>query len=213
GAGEVARLKEARRDAPLASSPSGGLLAAGGERQVSLRDAATGVQRYFLNASRHESKRLAFTPDGQTLVSAGLERDEAVRFGQLLPESTVVCLWDVTTGQRRKLPLPLFSTDALAIAADASVILWGEPRSRGVPLGGRPARAGGPAPPAPRPAPGPPPPGPPQPRRGPHLRRLQPVASPPRPRRRGHGPALRRRPHPRLLRGGARVQPVGGPDA
>jgi WD40 repeat protein len=128
--GEVALLKEARRGAPLAYSPSGGLLAAGGERQVSLRDSGTGVQRYFLNASRHQSKRLAFTTDGQTLVSAGVEQDEP---GRLLSESTVVCLWDVTTGRRRKLPVPLFSTDALAVAADASVILWGEPRARGVP--------------------------------------------------------------------------------
>lgn len=126
-AGEVSLLKEARRGAPLAYSPSGGLLAAGGEGQLSLRDTGTGVQRYFLNAWRHHSECLAFTPDGQTLLSAGVDQGEA---GPL----KVVTLWDVSTGRRRKLPVPFpVGTDALAVAPDASVVLWGEPRSRGVP--------------------------------------------------------------------------------
>src|SRR5271166_6284814 len=56
--------------ASLAWSPSGDLLATSGEGQVSLRDIRTGVERYFLKATSHRSYNLAFTPDGQTLVSA-----------------------------------------------------------------------------------------------------------------------------------------------
>src|SRR5437773_33425 len=54
--------------APLAYSPSGGLLAIGGERQLSHRDSRTGNELFFPGASAHQSLRLAFTPDGRTLV-------------------------------------------------------------------------------------------------------------------------------------------------
>jgi WD40 repeat protein len=112
--------------APLAWSPSGEYLAAAAEGQVSLRDSRTGVERYFANAASHQGQRLAFTPDGQTLVSAGYD-DEG---GPV----TAVVLWDVASAARRKLPTGFRGgTDALAVSGDASLVLWREPPARGVP--------------------------------------------------------------------------------
>ncbi len=114
--------------APLAYSPSGGLLAVGGERQLSLRDSGTGVQAYFRNVGTHQSLRLAFTPDGQTLVSAGAEDNEDGR------RRMAVVLWDVADGRRRKLPVPFpVGTDLLAVTWDGSLLLWCEPSSHIVP--------------------------------------------------------------------------------
>jgi WD40 repeat protein len=112
--------------APLAWSPSGEFLAAAAEGQVSLRDSRTGVERYFANAASHQGHRLAFTPDGQTLVSAGYD-DEG---GPV----TAVVLWDVASAARRKLPARFRAgTDVLAVSGDASLVLWREPPGRGVP--------------------------------------------------------------------------------
>jgi WD40 repeat protein len=112
--------------APLAWSPSGEFLAAAAEGQVSLRDSRTGVERYFANATSHQSHRLAFAPDGQTLVSAGYD-DEG---GPV----TAVVLWDVASAIRRKLATGFRGgTDALAISGDASLVLWHQPPARGVP--------------------------------------------------------------------------------
>ncbi len=111
--------------APLAWSPSGDSLAAAAEGQVSLRDTRSGVERFFANAASHQSHRLAFTPDGQTLVSAGYD-DEG---GPV----TAVVLWDVASALRRKLPTRFRGgTDAVAVSADAALVLWREPPSRGV---------------------------------------------------------------------------------
>jgi WD40 repeat protein len=112
--------------APLAWSPSGDILAVASEGQVSLRDSRTGVERYFANAASHQSQRLAFTPDGQTLVSAGYD-DEG---GPV----TAVVLWDVATAARRKLPTRFRGgTEAIAVSGDAFLVLWREPPARGVP--------------------------------------------------------------------------------
>jgi WD40 repeat protein len=111
---------------PLAWSPLGEFLAAAAEGQVSLRDSRTGVERYFANATSHQSQRLAFTPDGQTLVSAGYDDEGG-------PAPAVV-LWDVASAARRKLPTGFRGgTDALAVSGDASLVLWREPPARGVP--------------------------------------------------------------------------------
>jgi WD40 repeat protein len=113
--------------APLAWSPSGDLLAGGGERQVLLRDTRTGVARYFQKAATHQSHCMAFTPDGQTLVSAGVDHEGGRRL-------TVVVLFDVATGNRRKLPVPYpLGTTILAVSGDASLLLWCEPPERGQP--------------------------------------------------------------------------------
>jgi WD40 repeat protein len=126
--GEVGLLREGRRRGPLAYSPSGSLLAIGGDQRLSLRDSRTGQQRYFLNPSLHECGCLAFAPGGRTLVTAGCGQaggDESPR---------AVMLWDVRGGGQRKLPVPFRAgTEALAIAPDASVVLWREPPDRGVP--------------------------------------------------------------------------------
>jgi len=107
--------------APLAWSPSGDLLAVAGERQVLLRDRNTGVARYFQKAATHQSQCLAFTPDGQTLVSAGVDEEG----GRPI---TAVVLFDVATGNRRKLPVPFpLGTTVLAASGDASLLLLCEP--------------------------------------------------------------------------------------
>jgi WD40 repeat protein len=112
--------------ASLAYSGSGNMLAIGREYQAGLRLSRTGEQRYFLNALGHHSSYLAFTPDEKTLVSAG------VAVGEGRPPA--VALWDVASGRKRNLPTPLpAGTQALAMAPDASVVLWCEPPSRGVP--------------------------------------------------------------------------------
>jgi len=69
-AGEVGLLKEKDRPfrgaaevcCPLAYSPTGDLLAAGGERQVSLRENDNGFQKYFASAWYHQSRCLAWFP-------------------------------------------------------------------------------------------------------------------------------------------------------
>jgi WD40 repeat protein len=130
---EAQLLEDARRIGPrpyasptqsraaLGYSSSGTLLAIGRPNQVGLRDRQTSITRYFLNALCHHTRRLAFTPDEETLVSAGLEHDA----GDLKP---VVALWDVSSGRKRKLPTPFpAGTQALAITPDASIVLWYEP--------------------------------------------------------------------------------------
>jgi WD40 repeat protein len=135
-AGTVQPLKEPRTPAPLAPPPegflsplafsrSGGLLAVGGDSQVSLRDNRTGLEKYILNAIGHQSRCLAFTPDEHTLVSAGIDPGNAGRH-------TAVVLWDVATTRRRKLPAPGVG-DPLAIARDAALLLWCEPPMRDIP--------------------------------------------------------------------------------
>jgi WD40 repeat protein len=106
--------------APLAYSPAENLLAAGGERQLSLRDGRTGVQR-FVRPTDHQSQALAFTPDGRTLVSAGLS-------GNAARPVKAVTLWDVAHGEGRKLTVPLpAGAEALAMTRDAALVLWHEP--------------------------------------------------------------------------------------
>ena len=112
---------------PLAWSPSGDFLAAGGEWQLLLRESDTGVARYFQKATNHQSHCLAFTADGQTLVSTGLDFGD----GRIV---TAVVLFDVATGNRRKLPIDVpLATTVLAVSADATLLLWCEPPSRGTP--------------------------------------------------------------------------------
>jgi WD40 repeat protein len=130
--GEVQLLEDARRiglppyaspseSVPsLAYSASGTLLALSRPGQVGLRERRTGVPRYFLNAILHNSSALAFTPDEQTLVSAGVDGGES-RLAE-------VALWDVASGRKRKLTTPFpVRTEALAITPDASIVLWYEP--------------------------------------------------------------------------------------
>jgi WD40 repeat protein len=130
--GEVQLLEDARRiglppyvspseSVPsLAYSASGTLLALGRPGQVGLRERRTGVPRYFLNANLHNSSALAFTPDEQTLVSAGVDGGES-RLAE-------VALWDVASGRKRKLTTPFpVRTEALAITPDATIVLWYEP--------------------------------------------------------------------------------------
>jgi WD40 repeat protein len=131
--GSVQRLKEPRTPAPLAPlppdnllaplaySPSGDLLAIGGERQLSRRDSRTNNELYFPDASSHQSLRLAFTPDGQTLVSAGHDLSRGA-------PRTAVFLWDVASARGRKLRAPFpTGTEPLAATWDASLLLWREP--------------------------------------------------------------------------------------
>jgi WD40 repeat protein len=104
----------------LAYSDSGNMLAVGRQGQVGLRESGTGVARYLLNSLGHHSSYLAFTPDEQTLVSAGVDLGEG--------GPPAVVLWDVGSARKRNLPTPLpAGTKALAMAPDASVVLWYEP--------------------------------------------------------------------------------------
>jgi WD40 repeat protein len=107
--------------APLAYSPSSGLLAIGGERQLSRRDDRTGNELFFTDAGSHQSQRLAFSTDGRTLVSAGTVE------GRGGPQPAVY-LWDVAngTGQNHSGRLPVGSVP-LAATWDASLLLWREP--------------------------------------------------------------------------------------
>ncbi len=129
--GEVQLLEDARRigrppysppsesATSLAYSASGKLLALGRPGQMGLRDRHTGVPRYFLNALLHTSGALSFTPDEQTLVSAGVDGG--------LNRSAEVVLWDVASGRKRKLPTPFpTGTQTLALTPDASIVLWYE---------------------------------------------------------------------------------------
>jgi WD40 repeat protein len=138
-ADDVRRIKEPRTPAPLAPlppeflaplawSPAGDLLAVCGERPVSIRERRTGVERFFLKAAGHQSRCLAFSPDGRTLVSTGVDEDDVGR------AITAVILCDVAGGERRKLPASFrVETDVLATSRDASLVLWCEPAARGVP--------------------------------------------------------------------------------
>jgi WD40 repeat protein len=131
--GTIQRLKQPRIPAPLAPplpdnllvplaySPSDGPLALGGERQLSLRNSGTGVEKFFRNVDSHQTGCLAFTPDGRTLVSTGTTE------GRGEPQAAVY-VWDVASGDGRKLPgrLPV-RADPLAMTWDASLVLWREP--------------------------------------------------------------------------------------
>lgn len=127
--GQACLLKEQQNTGPVAFSPDGTLLAIGVERQVGLRDLTTDVERVCLPVGQHVPSCLAFTPDGRTIVSAG--RD--------FPGATQVpfpcCrLWDVTSGRAQVLRAPLGAlTVPIALASDASLVLWGDPPPRHAP--------------------------------------------------------------------------------
>jgi WD40 repeat protein len=110
--------------ASLAYSGSGNRLAIGRQGQAGFRLSHIGEQHYFLNALGHHSRQLAFTPDEQTLVSAGVDRSNLSHAGW----PPAVVLWDVASARKRSLSTPLpAGTQALAIAPDASLVLWCEP--------------------------------------------------------------------------------------
>jgi WD40 repeat protein len=103
------------RAGTLAYSPDGTLLAAGLDSSATalwLIDAATGKVARELKGPRYGPGRVAFTPDGRTLVAVG--RDKAVR------------LWDVAAGgERRAFAGHTGEVYTLAVAPDGRRVMTG----------------------------------------------------------------------------------------
>jgi WD40 repeat protein len=83
--------------APLAFSPDGKTLAAGGWPDITLWDVATGKVKATLKGHTAFVRCVAFSPDGKTLASGA--DSKTVSFS--LAADTTIKLWDVGTGKER----------------------------------------------------------------------------------------------------------------
>jgi WD40 repeat protein/class 3 adenylate cyclase len=122
-------------DAPWAASPDDRLVATGSlEGSFHIYDVATGERRELNGRQTGGADRVAFSPDGWTLVSAGGD----------------VLVWDVASGQLREtlsghngpVKTPAFSPDGTTlytVSLDGSVIVWDLSGERRL---GRPFTAG-----------------------------------------------------------------------
>lgn len=105
----------------VAHAPDGRTLAATGGRWVKLWDTETGRRAVTMKGHKETVQSIAFTPDGDTLVSAAV--DGTIRFWDVVSGGERACF---DTGVGRKVESLAVSPDGMTLAAggERDVVIW-----------------------------------------------------------------------------------------